>query len=340
MRVVACVLTSALTVSGCMTQERGTEDAVFVKAAPDRVSSTSMLDYIVDGDARPAIRIEFTMTGNLQKIATKSEFHIGVDASFCSNGEYDERRSISAFPALHDSLGEVDAYRGDPTKGPATGPQGSYFFYVETLSRYTPRAVRSTTTDFATNTRDVCFFVRGGNILGTAFRSNTVVVPAAALAAAIKSPRQITPPKALADATAYFEELAEAIQYSEIRNLDVVAISYDTALGSAPPPEDFEKANLPAYRCRLSLDDRQSGQLAAALKQSKFAPHFGYENLFWRVNFLMNDKTRYSFLMGRSYDNSSVVGVMVAGTIVDTRKSLVTWFERSIDFSRCTPPPN
>jgi hypothetical protein len=117
------------------------------------------------------LRVEVQTSRNLRAIADAHELNVGVDAFLC-----DERRhELSAMTYLFDDAGHIDAYHG-----PGSGSK-AIWFYLAQKSR--PRRDIEGGPDFPaydlrTELRDMCFEVRGGNMLGQTMRSNRLKVSA------------------------------------------------------------------------------------------------------------------------------------------------------------------
>ena len=121
---------------------------------------------------------------DLYRYAFHTSYNIGTDASHCVNGRYDPNKM---FMAASDIFGVQGRVRYLPPAPPPPGsPIGPYHFYMslswgedcqlnECIHAY----------DLVKKPEDVCFVLHGGHFMGPAFRSNTVVVPKAAIEAAL-----------------------------------------------------------------------------------------------------------------------------------------------------------
>ena len=141
--------------------------------------------------SRMMIRVDFTTSENLQKIAKEFEYNIGNDTSFCTNGQYDDAMSFGWLHDVYDKFGQIEAYRERASSSDAgTAPAITYHLYFEVMSdgkHYVllEKNKKPIAYDLRKQPADVCFWIRGGNMVGDHFRSNTVVVPAAELSKAI-----------------------------------------------------------------------------------------------------------------------------------------------------------
>ena len=145
-------------------------DAPAVKKYPDRLW----------------LKIQFSTSTNLSKLAEESSYHIGTTAYFCDKAK--EYPDVS-YPYIFWNGVWIDRGDRDPISRSGINPGTPITYYI-----YVPLAEtggQSTTLpdrpyNLRQHAEDICFYIRGGNEWGLSFRSNVVVIPRAMIEAALK----------------------------------------------------------------------------------------------------------------------------------------------------------
>src|SRR5215469_3215786 len=128
-----------------------------------------------------ALKVEFTSALDIAKYVTDNEYPLGNDAFFCDHVDYDAMISFVRVYSGGYLLGEFER---DPFLRYPSALK-TYYIFVEVGQEASPlsRPPREAF-DLRQKPRDVCFVLRGGN--GPfGYKSNTVTIPAAAIAAAL-----------------------------------------------------------------------------------------------------------------------------------------------------------
>lgn len=133
---------------------------------------------------RPVLVVNFTAERDLAAYAKQYEYNIGNDMSFCQDDEMDVFRELQNDPYIFDAAGKVDAYRKNSFPKFSAPDSVTYHIYVAIK----PVQLAGRTIfdyDLRSNPEDICIQLRGGNMLGDTFTSNIIVVPKAAIIAAL-----------------------------------------------------------------------------------------------------------------------------------------------------------
>ncbi len=120
---------------------------------------------------------------DLNQFARAHEYNIFNEVTLCTKGDVDPSKDLQNYPYLYDTQGMVNANRQESESKPGQA-EHVYFIYVAIV----PAALRGQQTfyyDLRARPQDVCARVRGGNMIGQTFVSNTIVIPSSAIAAAL-----------------------------------------------------------------------------------------------------------------------------------------------------------
>jgi hypothetical protein len=166
--LAACMLTG-----GCTLLEQ--HDLRIEPSGPIALDDNSPL---ARADA-PVFRVAIRTTPDLRAYGTRTGFNIAAAMSVCANGAFDPARPLQADVYVYDAHGAVGYADAPPSASP------DYFLYARV--RAVPLAGQNITWyDLAQMPQDVCVILRGGETLGATFRSNTLVIPAAAITDALR----------------------------------------------------------------------------------------------------------------------------------------------------------
>jgi hypothetical protein len=135
----------------------------------------------LSNDQRPSrtlVMVSFTTDVDLLNYVRRYEYNIGTVVSLCNEETIDRSQELQRDPYVYDSAGQIDAYRKDDSSGRgAQSTAGIYHLFLD--ARPIALAGRSDifAYDLQLSPKDVCFQLRGGNMLGSKFVSNTAIVP-------------------------------------------------------------------------------------------------------------------------------------------------------------------
>ena len=187
-RTVSISAISRLTLTCCLfTDTWSPKDIDFVSArVMDVVKADD--DFAVAKPYREyKLAVTFESPGtDLYRYAFHTSYNIGTDASHCVNGKYDPNKTLMGASDIFGLQGRV---RYLPPAPPPPGiPIGPYHFYLslswrEDCEPYGVVCVQAY--NLVKKPQDACFVLHGGHFTGPAVRSNTVVVPKAAIEAAL-----------------------------------------------------------------------------------------------------------------------------------------------------------
>lgn len=125
--------------------------------------------------------VRFSAERDLSNYADEYGYNIFADASVCRDGQIDVSKLLRSDVWVYDGLGMIEARREiDPTNSVLP----IYHLYIDTGS--VPLASGPVFEyNFRRDPEDVCVKLRGGNMLGDSFTSNTFMIPKAAIAEAM-----------------------------------------------------------------------------------------------------------------------------------------------------------
>jgi len=133
----------------------------------------------------PLIKVEFSTNTNLFKFSRDNSYPIGTLAFFCDQSEGLARLQHSA---VYSQGERVDIADDQQAKWAAVQEQLNHYIFFDVEAEAQPKAKPPRRAyDLRQDPEDVCFHLRGGAAPAPfGFRSNTVVVPKAAIAAALR----------------------------------------------------------------------------------------------------------------------------------------------------------
>ena len=139
---------------------------------------------VADGWAKPSwsshsnqVAIGFSTNLDLWDFAQSKEYNVVVEVSACTGQELDPTRELQSSVYLYTYSGSFNSLSD---KRPSDA--GRYRIYFSSARFPTASDTFSTFSyDLAANPLDVCFRLRGGNMLGGSFYSNIVVIPGTAI---------------------------------------------------------------------------------------------------------------------------------------------------------------
>jgi hypothetical protein len=148
----------------------------------------ALMGQSVTGGPKPPrllLKVEFTSTLNLAKFAIDNSYSLGSIAH-----AYD--RSADAYagfasPVIYWQGQRLGQHEPDPIerrRGPASEPIRYYFF--TNVARVGPPQPGQDDFNLLRSPQDICFTLRGGSNSGFGYQSNTVVIPKAVIAAALR----------------------------------------------------------------------------------------------------------------------------------------------------------
>jgi hypothetical protein len=134
---------------------------------------------------RPLLKIEFTSATNLSRFVIEHSFNLGNTAFLCDRPSDVLTLSFSYvfWRGMRLGLQEADPIRrqNELLRVPVT-----YYIFIDVADKERPLdKPPQKAFDLRQNPENVCFYVRGGNELGRGYKSNIVVVPKDAIAAAL-----------------------------------------------------------------------------------------------------------------------------------------------------------
>jgi len=143
----------------------------------------------VSGGEKPhqlLLKVEFTSATNLPKFVQERSYNLGNTGFLCSRP--DNRAGVS-FPYIFWQGIRLGQHEPDPISryGVAAGAPIVYYMFVGVaFPKFVPPKPEYEY-DLRQKPEDVCFYVRGGSGSGGGYRSNTVIVPKAAIEAALRN---------------------------------------------------------------------------------------------------------------------------------------------------------
>jgi hypothetical protein len=119
------------------------------------------------------IAIGFSTNLNLWDFAQSEEYNVTIHVTACADQKLNPTQELQSSVYVYTKSGAFDSLGSKPP--PDIGRYRVYFSVVPFPIRSdTPQTFRY---DLAADPFDVCFRLRGGNMLGGTFYSNTVVIP-------------------------------------------------------------------------------------------------------------------------------------------------------------------
>lgn len=138
----------------------------------------------------PALLIRFSTKADLVRFSRRHAVTVWPQASLCQTPGIDLRSLLTKYNGVHDSRHEIVPWdfraRSDP---PDLAGRHSYhaFILTELSRRYEFEQLGEVhiAYDLRQEAADICFAIRGGNMIGGYYTSNVIVIPAAAIRAAL-----------------------------------------------------------------------------------------------------------------------------------------------------------
>jgi hypothetical protein len=144
---------------------------------PDRL--VTKLSPAITGNAlavlpnRELIRVEFTATADLRKIAKHGDNIVFLHSYFCNRGDNHGRLSG---PAVYVEIVDANAEQS------ANGSDGRYVFFLGVTRKPNPTSFPPEQGfDLSVKSEDVCFYVTAHGALITTYRSSVARIPKAAI---------------------------------------------------------------------------------------------------------------------------------------------------------------
>jgi hypothetical protein len=131
---------------------------------------------------RPLLKVEFSSYANLFKFV--NNYPVGNDSFFCDRPRDPTRISFPSvyFQGIH--IWWPDDRRSEEQLAP--GPV-TYYVFLDVAKPERPKDIPPQKAyDLRQRPENVCFYLSGGNISGRGYRSNLVMVPKEAIAAALR----------------------------------------------------------------------------------------------------------------------------------------------------------
>jgi hypothetical protein len=137
------------------------------------------------------ISATFSTDVDLEAYSRRYDFNVGQDVGVCQEKStaINRSKSLSYYSGVYDSFGEVNSRR-KVVSPPDSSPTYLYHVYIDVMFERPglfrePVGSQAFLYDLRKHPEDVCVQIRGGNMMGMTFRSNTVMIPKEDIAAAI-----------------------------------------------------------------------------------------------------------------------------------------------------------
>ncbi|TVQ83810.1 MAG: hypothetical protein EA357_05140 [Micavibrio sp.] len=131
---------------------------------------------------RQKLKIRFSTKTDISVLAATQGYHTGIEAFFCELQNEVQTGLRGHYIYLGD---EIVSTRGPKLQENMKRP-AIYHAYLSLHRREeTNPSIASPAYDLRTDPDDICFRVRGGNMIGMTFHSNTVVIPKEAVVEAL-----------------------------------------------------------------------------------------------------------------------------------------------------------
>jgi hypothetical protein len=121
--------------------------------------------------AELAVRVSFSTDVKLVELVKDNEYNIGNAISLCSDGKFDSTKILQGGIYDFNDSGLVDAYRATQLSPDV--------YYFDVYLKSVPLAGKPNTFiyDLHYQPEDICFYLRGGNMIGQTIHSNTAILP-------------------------------------------------------------------------------------------------------------------------------------------------------------------
>jgi hypothetical protein len=184
--VVAAIVFSSTTWPALADLDNFKLESVEIVDLKDRAD----FDWLGKPRSMPMMMATFSVDVDLREYARPHSFHISYRVGLCLDGSFsiDTTRKLQHFSGVYDSFGNIDSYREitSSQRGESGYLYHVYFdFAFEKAGDIDPiERVPSFLYDLRKTPEDVCIQIVGGNMLGQAFQSNNLVIPATEIAEA------------------------------------------------------------------------------------------------------------------------------------------------------------
>ena len=161
---------AASLLGGCIAQVP--DDVTFVSVeAVDWHDEAELPGHGPEKQHRLMLKTTFATTMDLVQFAEKHSYSLGADASFCDDPE---RREGIAYSAIYWQGIRIDRYDRSVTELRWSSENDAIFYYAYLVQ------------DLSKHPKDICLYVSGGSMAGFGYKSNSVVVPASEIEAALR----------------------------------------------------------------------------------------------------------------------------------------------------------
>ena len=131
------------------------------------------------------LKIEFSSQANLAEFMLDHSFNLGSHAFFCNRPK---DYVILSAPSVYWRGVWLNGLERDPIEAASAAPPFVYYFFAGvTWEQNQPSNPPIIPFNLWERQEDICFSLKGGNGAGLGFKSNTVVVPKDAIAAALQA---------------------------------------------------------------------------------------------------------------------------------------------------------
>jgi hypothetical protein len=140
-------------------------------------------DHSGEKPNRLLLKAQFTSGVNLSEFIQENSYSLGNEAFLCNRPDH---RVILSFPGVY--MGNARPGGANPLSRATEGkgiPITYYLFLNPAGDKIVPSFPQVEAFDLRRNPEDICFYLRGGSGWG-GYRSNNVVIPAEAIAAALR----------------------------------------------------------------------------------------------------------------------------------------------------------
>lgn len=152
----------------------------------------ALMGHSVTGGPKPSrllLKVAFTSALNLSKYVIENSYNLGNTAYFCDSTK-DPRTAHLSFPTVHWRGQRLGQHEPDPIERnvKSAGMPITYYIFIDAAQeKVEPSNPPVEAYDLRQQSRDICFYVAGGNNSGFGYRSNTVVIPKDVIAAALRN---------------------------------------------------------------------------------------------------------------------------------------------------------
>lgn len=136
------------------------------------------------GDQNAFVDVTFSADRDLIAYSDEYDHSLYAEASRCTGGAFDASKLVRVQSYFHKWNGEVD----DRSEPPQAGAPGIWRYRISlNLAAHVVPTDASDAFDYdlRAQPQDVCIHIRGAQMLGRSYVSNTLVIPKAAIAEAI-----------------------------------------------------------------------------------------------------------------------------------------------------------